>query len=113
MNPKKVSLRLRLLLNDISEYFRGSYFGVPAMDLDVLRLWTEYNAIVYELQEYDPALFDDCKEMPYPAPYLADEESFYKEGTMIYKPEHFSSLRIATESLLKSALPLTWDKESA
>ena len=113
MNPKKISLRLRLLSNDISEYFRGSYFGVPAMDPDVLRLWTEYNSILSELQAFDPVLFNGYDEILYPAPYLADEDSFYKEGTMIYKTEHFSSIRIATESLLKSALPLTWDKESA
>lgn len=113
MNPKKVSLRLRLLSNDISEYFRGSYFGVPAMDPEVLRLWTEYNSILEELQSYEPALFRDFVEIPYPAPYLADDESFYKEGTMIYKPEHFAPLRVAADKLMKSALPLAWDKESA
>ena len=46
-------------------------------------------------------------------PYLADEESFYKEGTMIYKPEHFAPLRLAVEKLMKIAIPLSWSKESA
>ena len=113
MNPKKTSLRLRLLANDISDYFRGSYFGVPAMDPEVLKLWTEYNNLVEELQGFDHDLFSDFPIIPYPAPYLADSESFYKEGTMVYKPEHFAPLRIAVEKLMKVAIPLTWSKESA
>jgi hypothetical protein len=113
LNLKKTSVRLRLLSSDISDYFRGSYFGVPAMDTDVLRLWTEYNAILGELKEYDPQVFSDYEEIPYPAPYLADADCFYKEGTMIYKPEHFAPLRTAVEALLKVAVPLTWSKESA
>lgn len=113
MTPKKLSIRLRLLSHDISDYFRGSYFGVQAMDPEVLRLWTEYNSILSELRELDPHLFSDVEEVAYPAPYLADENSFYKEGTMIFKPEHFEPLRHATEDLLALCLPLIWGKESA
>lgn len=113
VNPKKLSIRLRLLSNDISDYFRGACFGVPAMDPDVLRLWTEYNKLLSELQLYYPDLFLDFHEISYPAPYLADEESFYKEGTMIFKPEHFAPLRLATEKLCHDIAPLIWGKESA
>ena len=113
MNPKKLSVRLRLLSHDISDYFRGSYFGVPAMDPDVLRLWTEYYAVLSELQSLYPNVFSEYPEIPYPAPYLADEESFYKEGTMIYKPEHFAPLRLAIEKLLNATIALIWNKESA
>jgi hypothetical protein len=113
MNPKKLALRLRLLLGEVSDYFRGAYFGVPAMDPDVLKLWSEYNQIVKELQDFDPELFSDLAETPYPAPALAGNDSFYKEGTMVYTPEHFAPLRIAIEQLLKLTIPLTWNKESA
>ena len=113
MNPKKITLRLRLLLGEVSEYFRGAYFGVPAMDPDVLKLWSEYNQIVQELHTYDPELFSELMEIPYPAPALAGSESFHREGTMVYTPEHFAPLRLATEQLLKLSIPLTWNKESA
>jgi hypothetical protein len=83
------------------------------MDPEVLRLWAEYNSILAELNAYDPNIFSDFQEIPYPAPYLADEESFFKEGTMIYKPEHFTFLKQAIDRLLKITIPLTWNKESA
>lgn len=113
MNPKKLTLRLRLLLGDVSDYFSGSYFGVPAMDPDVLRLWSEYNKIVQELHDFDPEHFSDLSEIPYPAPALAGSESVHTEGTMVYTPEHFGPLRLAAEQLLKLTIPLTWKKESA
>ena len=113
MNPKKLSIRLRLLSNDISDYFRGACFGVPAMDTDVLRLWTEYNSLLADLKSFEPNLFSEFSEISYPAPYIADEESFYKEGTMIFKPEHFAPLRLATEQLYQTIVPLIWGKESA
>jgi hypothetical protein len=59
-----------------------------------------------------PELFGGFTDLPYPDPYLAAEDSFYKEGTMIYKPEHFSPLRnqivkilelLATEAARKTA----------
>ena len=100
-------------MNDISDYFRGSFFGVPSMDPEVLRLWAEYNSILSALQSACPELVEGCSTISYPAPYLADEESFYKEGTMIYKPEHFAPLRLAAENLIHSITPLIWNKESA
>ena len=113
MTPKKASIKLRILGNEVSDYFRGSYFGVPAMDQDVLRLWKDFNDLLLELQLEDPDRYSDFQEVPYPAPYLADEESFYREGTMIYKPEHFAPLRLAIENLLKFTIPLAWERESA
>jgi hypothetical protein len=113
MNPKKISISLRLLANDINDYFRGSGFGVPAMDPDVLRLWTDYNNFLDELRNYDDSLTDGLHEIPYPAPYLAEEDSFYKEGTMIYKPEHFVPLKQAVQKLLDAIVPLVWNRESA
>lgn len=101
------------MTNDIRDYFKGSYFGVPALDPEVLRLWTEYNSLLDELQALDPDLFSEYQEIKYPAPYLADEESFYKEGTMIFKPEHFAPLRVASEKLLHTVVSLIWGKESA
>jgi len=113
LNLKKTTLKLRLLSNDINDYFRGSYFGVPALDPDVLRLWKEYNEMLAELKEFDSEVFADFFEIPFPAPILADDESFYKEGTLIYKPEHFAPLRLSAERLLAVTIPLTWKKETA
>lgn len=113
MNLKKLSIRLRILNNEISDYFKGSYFGVPALDPEVLRLWTDYNSLMEELKSFDSDLFSEFHEIKYPAPYLADEESFYKEGTMIFKPEHFAPLRMASEKILSTLTPLIWGKESA
>lgn len=98
---KKLTTRLRILNNEILEYYRGSFFGVRAMDPDVLHLWLEYNNLLSEFDTVYPSLFRDAKEQPYPDPYLASEDSFYKEGTMIYMPEHFSPLKRAAIEMME------------
>jgi hypothetical protein len=113
VNLKKASITLRIQNNEVSDYYKGSLFGVPALDPDVLRLWTEYNALLEKLKEFDEELFTEFYEIKYPAPYVADEDSFYKEGTMIYKPEHFVPLKQAVENLLDAIVPLVWKRESA
>jgi hypothetical protein len=100
-NIKKLTTRLRILNTEIQEYYRGSFFGVRAMDPEVLHLWLEYNNLVSEFDTIYPTLFSKQKELPYPDPYLATEESFYQEGTMIYKPEHFAPIRRAAAEMME------------
>lgn len=113
-NPiiKKKSIQLRVLLNDVIDYNWGSFFGVQSMDPDVLRLWLEYNKIRSVLIEYGQISESHFPELEYPEPYLADTDSFFSEGTMIYKPEHFTPLRMTIEDLLKE-VNITRHKESA
>lgn len=99
-NIKKLTTRLRILSNEILEYYRGSFFGVRAMDPEVLHLWLEYNNLLSEFHTIYPSLFSDAKELPYPDPYLATDDSFYKEGTMIYMPEHFSPIKLAVANMM-------------
>jgi len=100
-NIKKLTIRLRILSSEVQEYYRGSYFGVRAMDKDVLHLWLEYNHLLSEFDTIYPHLFSQQKELPYPDPYLATGESFYQEGTMIYKPEHFAELRLSVSKMME------------
>ncbi|MEZ5083684.1 MAG: hypothetical protein R2750_09565 [Bacteroidales bacterium] len=102
LNIKKLTIRLRILLNDVIDYNWGSYFGVRSMDPDVLHLWEEYNNIWAEVISEYPQLKIELPELSYPEPYLADGQGFFSEGTMIYKPEHFSSLRLEVEKMLKT-----------
>lgn len=112
LNIKKLTIRLKVLFNDVVDFNRGSYFGVRAMDPDVLHLWEEFNNI-WELVIADcPSLKKDIPEMSYPDPYIANGDSFYHEGTMIYKPEHFAPLRLSIEKMLKTISQYV-QKESA
>ncbi|MEZ5197356.1 MAG: hypothetical protein R2764_13445 [Bacteroidales bacterium] len=43
---------------------------------------------------------------------MADNDSFFSEGTLIYKPEHFTPLRMTIEDLLKE-VNIARHKESA
>lgn len=97
---KTLNIRLRMLLNDVIDYNRGSFFGVRAMDPEVLHLWLEYNNLLSELDTVFPEMFRDFYDLSYPDPYVASEDSFYKEGTMIYKPEHFSPLRMKVAKMI-------------
>jgi len=111
-NIKELTVQLRVLLNDVIDYNWGSFFGVRAMDPDVLRLWKEYNQIRSEFilnKKISPL---DFPEMAYPNPDIADSECFFKGGTMIYKPEHFATLRLTIEKML-TALSSNERKESA
>ncbi len=111
-NYKKLRIRLQLLYNDILEYSRGSFFGVKAMDPDVLNLWFEYNNLLSEFDSIFSGLFNDFHDISYPDPYLATEDSFYREGTMIYKPEHFSQLRNEVAKMIDKLNELN-EKKSA
>jgi len=101
-NIKKLTIRLRILYNDVLDYNQGSFFGVQAMDTEVLHLWVEYSSLLSEFDTAFPLIFKNFKDLPYPDPYIAGTDSFYKEGTMIYKPEHFASLRLAIEKMLET-----------
>lgn len=95
-----MTVQLKVLLNDVIDYNWGSFFGVRAMDPDVLRLWKEYNDVRSELimdKKISPL---DFPELTYPNPDIAESDSFFKEGTMIYKPEHFSTLRLSIEKII-------------
>ena len=109
---KKLNLQLRVLLNEVIDYNWGSYFGVQAMDPNVLRLWTEYNEIRNKLVSTKEFSSDEFPELSYPQPNVASDDSFFKEGTMIYQTEHFSALRQSIEKVLE-ALRLSILKESA
>ncbi len=100
-NIKTLIIRLRILISEIQEFHRGSFLGVRAMDPEVLHLWLEYNNLLSEFDTVYPTLFSKHKEMPYPDPYLATDDSFYKEGTMIYKPEQFAPLRRAAIEMME------------
>ncbi|MCF8367804.1 MAG: hypothetical protein K9G76_02090 [Bacteroidales bacterium] len=102
LNIKKLSIRLKVLLNEVVDFNRGSYFGVRAMDAEVLHLWEEYNNIWELVVTECPSLKEEFPELSYPDPYIANGDSFYKEGTMIYKPEHFAPLRLSIQQMLKA-----------
>ena len=71
------------------------------MEPEVLHLWFEFNSILPELDTTYPSMFKNFHDLPYPVPHIANADSFYKEGTMIYKPEHFAPLRLAIEKILE------------
>jgi len=96
-----MTVQLKVLLNDVIDYNWGSFFGVRAMDPDVLRLWKEYNELRSELITNKKLSPLDFPELTYPNPDIAESDSFFKEGTMIYKPEHFSSLRLSIEKVIE------------
>ncbi|MBN2172956.1 MAG: hypothetical protein JW731_02410 [Bacteroidales bacterium] len=112
VNIKKLAILLRVLLNDVQDFHRGSFFGVRSMDPEVLKLWEDYNFIRSLLVDDDHISEEDFPELPYPQPLFADAKSLYKEGTMIYRPEHFAPLRMNVERLL-NALSFPSQKESA
>jgi len=112
LNIKKTTIRLRLLLNDIIDFNRGSFFGVRAMDPEVIKLWEDYNLFRSRLVEEGYLIESDFTKLSFPEPYVADQDSFYKEGTMVYKPEHFAPLRLSVEKVL-DALNYPRKKESA
>lgn len=70
------------------------------MDPEVLHLWLEYNNLLSEFHTIYPSLLSEFKELPYPDPELASDDSFYKEGTMIYKPEHFTQMRLELNKVI-------------
>jgi hypothetical protein len=104
MDIKEMIVRIRLLANDILDYSMGSYFGIQADNRDVRKLWQEYDDLRNQFKGDFSDLKDDFKEVPIPEPYIADNDSFYMEGTRIFKPEHFTSIRIAVEKMLQSVM---------
>jgi len=112
VETRKIYIRLRLLLNDVIDYNKGAFFGIRALDPEVLNLWEGYNLIRKELANAYPLMFREFPELTAPEPYLATSESFYYEGTLIYKPEHFATLRLEIEKMLE-ALSMIGKKESA
>ena len=112
METKKLFIRLRILLNDVIDFNKGAFFGIRAVDPDVIKLWEEYNEIREMLVQYYPLMFREFPTLQCPEPYLATANSFYYEGTMIYKPEHFATLRLQLEKMLDT-LALVGKKESA
>jgi hypothetical protein len=112
VNIKKVTILLRVLLNEVIDYNRGSFFGVRSMDPEVLKLWKDYNHFRSLLIDEGYIAESEFGELPYPKPYFADDNSLFQEGTMIYKPEHFAPLRLTIERMLNS-LSYPRQKESA
>ncbi|MCB0805477.1 MAG: hypothetical protein KDC05_06725 [Bacteroidales bacterium] len=112
METKKLFIRLRILLNDVIDFNKGAFFGIRALDPEVIRLWEEYNEIRNLLAQSYPLMFREFPQLECPDPYLATSNSFYYEGTMIYKPEHFATLRLELEKMLET-LAMVGKRESA
>ena len=109
---KHLTISLRVLLNDVIDFNHGSIFGIQAMHPDILQLWEDYNSIRLSILSENLVSPLRFPELYYPEPDIANGDSFYKEGTMIYKPEHFIQLRHSIEDML-AAIRLSDQKESA
>ena len=112
METKKLYIDLRILLNEVIDFNKGAFFGIRALDPEVLNLWDQYNTIRNELINSYPLFFREFPVLQYPEPYLATSDSFYYEGTLIYKPEHFAPLRMTLEKMLDT-IQMVGKKESA
>jgi len=104
MDIKEIIVRIRLLANDILDFSMGSYFGIQADNRDVRKLWQEYDDLRNQIKGNFSDPKDEFIEIPIPEPYVADNDSFYMAGTPIFKPEHFTDIRIAVEKMLHSAM---------
>jgi hypothetical protein len=104
MDLKEMIVRIRLLANDILDFSMGSYFGIQADNKDVRKLWQDYDELRNQISCNFSELTNELMEVSIPDPYIADTDSFYMEGTPIFKPEHFTSIRLAVEKMLQSAM---------
>jgi hypothetical protein len=104
MDLKEMIVRIRLLGNDVLDFSMGSYFGIQADNKDVKKLWQEYDDLRNQINGNFSGLSNELLEVPLPDPYIADSDSFYTEGTPIFKPEHFTNIRLAVEKMLQSTI---------
>jgi hypothetical protein len=112
MDLKEMILRIRLLANDILDFSMGSYFGIKADNRDVRNLWKEYEELRDQINGNFSDIQDELPEISIPDPYIADKDSFYLEGTPIFKPEHFTIIRLAVEKMLQAAVMKNRDQAS-
>ena len=101
MELKKLIIHSKLLLDDIVDINVASFHEIRADIEEVTCLWKEYNRLRSILIQSYPLLFNTLPEHGVPEPYMANDESFYFVGTLVFKPEHFSDLRIEVEKILK------------
>lgn len=104
MDLKEIIMRIRLLASDVLDFSMGSYFGIQADNKDVRKLWKEYDDLRKQISYNFSELKTELIEVSIPDPYIADSDSFYMEGTPIFKPEHFTSIRLAVEKMLQSTV---------
>jgi hypothetical protein len=101
MELKRLIRNTKLLLNDIIDINKAAFLEIRADNEDVTTLWKEYNRLRNILIQSHPVLFNTLPEQSIPEPYMANEDSFHYKGTLVFKPEHFSSLRLEVEKILK------------
>lgn len=100
MELKRLIINTKLLLNDIIDINKAAFLEIRADNEEVTNLWREYNRLRSILIQSHPVLFNTLPEQSIPEPYLVKEESFHNIGTLVFKPEHFSELRLEVEKVL-------------
>lgn len=107
MELKRLIIHTKLLLNDIIDINKASFLEIRADSEDVTNLWREYDRLRSILIQSHPVLFNTLPEQSIPEPYMVTEESFHNVGTLVFKPEHFASLRLEVEKVLKTLKSLS------
>ena len=102
MELKRLIINTKLLLDDIIDINKAAFLEIRADNEDVTILWKEYNRLRNILIQSYPVLFSTLPEHAVPEPYIAKDDSFHFMGTLVFKPEHFSALRLEVEDILKT-----------
>ena len=102
MELKRLIIHTKLFLDDIVEINKAAFIEVRADNEEVTNLWKEYDRLRNILIQSFPVLFNTLPEHCIPEPYMAKEDSFHFVGTLVFKPEHFSTLRLEVEKILKT-----------
>ena len=102
MELKRLIINTKLLLNDIIDINKAAFMEIRADTEDVTNLWREYDRLRSILIQSHPVLFNTLPEQSIPEAYLVTEDSFHTIGTLVFKPEHFSELRLEVEKILKT-----------
>ncbi|RLD65282.1 MAG: hypothetical protein DRI95_09075 [Bacteroidetes bacterium] len=107
MEVKRLIIHTKLLLNDIIDINKASFFEIRADNEEVTNLWREYGRLRNILIQSHPVLFNTLPEQFVPEPYMVTEERFHDIGTLVFKPEHFASLRLEVERILEALKSLS------
>ena len=102
MELKRLIVNTKLLLDDIVDINKAAFLEIRADSEEVTSLWKEYNRLRNILIQSYPVLFNTLPEHGVPEPYMARDDSFHFVGTLVFKPEHFSELRLEVEEILRN-----------
>lgn len=102
MELKRLIINTKLLLNDIIDINKAAFLEIRADNEEVTTLWKEYNRLRNILIQSYPVLFNTLPEHSVPEPYIVKDDSFHFMGTLVFKPEHFSALRLEVEKILNT-----------